>query len=63
MPNLPDNRYQQQFSRRWRARRRFPAQPPYREVRAARGAEPALSWAELDRLPARAAARRALGAR
>jgi hypothetical protein len=62
--NMRDDRYEQQAEGRWRgARVRFPAQPPYREVRHARRAEPALSWAELDRLPAGASTRRGLNAR
>ncbi|MFI0791350.1 DNA repair protein [Micromonospora rubida] len=65
MPNLPYNRYPQDPERRWREARsgRFPAQPAYCEVRNARRAEPALSWAELNRLPAGVSTRRGLTAR
>ncbi|MFG1952991.1 DNA repair protein [Micromonospora sp. NPDC048830] len=62
MPNLPDDRHQQE-AQRWRAVPRFPAQPPYREARAARATEPALSWAELDRQPAGASIQPGLNAR
>ncbi|TDC57671.1 DNA repair protein [Micromonospora sp. KC207] len=68
MPNMPDDRsddrYEQYAERRWRGPQGwFPAQPAYRESRNARGAEPALSWAELNRLPAGVSTRRGLTAR
>ncbi|MCX4474068.1 DNA repair protein [Micromonospora sp. NBC_01655] len=65
MPNLPDDRYQQDTERHWRGAGggRFPTQPAYREVRDARHTEPALSWAELNRLPAGVSTRRGLTAR
>ena len=61
MPNQPNDRYQQDTERSWRAggaAGRFPAQPPYREARSG----PPLSWAELNALPP-AATRRGLNAR
>ncbi|MGC4805202.1 DNA repair protein [Micromonospora sp. DT233] len=63
MPNLPEHRHQQDTAGRWRAVAHFLAQPAYREARDARRAEPALSWSELDRLPAGASTRRGLTAR
>ncbi|MFF5069835.1 DNA repair protein [Micromonospora olivasterospora] len=63
MPNLPDDRYQQDNQRRWRDAGGFPAQPPYREARVPRGTEATLSWAQLDRQPAGAASRHGLNAR
>ncbi|MEV0155123.1 DNA repair protein [Micromonospora sp. NPDC050686] len=62
MPNQPNDRYQQDADRIWMAAEaagRFPAQPSYREARAAAG----LSWAELNALPAGASPRRGLTAR
>nr|WP_229399878.1 DNA repair protein [Micromonospora okii] len=62
--NLRDDRYEQDVEGRWRAAQvRVPAQPPYRQGRHTRRAEPALSWAELNRLPAGASTRRGLNAR
>ncbi len=61
MPNQPNDRYQQDTERSWRAAEaagRFPAQPPYREARR----DAPLSWAELNALPP-AATRRGLSAR
>jgi hypothetical protein len=64
MPNLPEDRHEQDAERRRRGTRGwFPAQPAYREARNARGAQPALSWAELNRLPAGCSTRRGLTAR
>ncbi|MGW4502620.1 DNA repair protein [Micromonospora sp. NPDC004336] len=65
MPNQPNDRYQQDTERLWRAPAeagRFPAQPPYRGNRGAARAE-ALSWGELNRLPAGASTRRNLNPR
>ncbi|MFR9775946.1 DNA repair protein [Micromonospora sp. MS34] len=62
MPNQPNDRYQQDTERSWQAVEgagRFPAQPRYRENRAAA----TLSWAELNALPAGAANRRDLNTR
>ncbi|MCI4064618.1 DNA repair protein [Micromonospora sp. R77] len=62
MPNQPNDRYQQDTERSWRAAEaagRFPGQPPYRESRRTT----ALSWAELNALPAGASTRRGLTAR
>lgn len=62
MPNQPNDRYQQDTERSWRAVEaagRFPAQPAYREARA----DSPLSWAELNALPAGASTRRGLNAR
>ncbi|MDG4792671.1 hypothetical protein [Micromonospora sp. WMMD1082] len=53
----PNDRYQQGSERTWGAHLtagQFPAQPPHRGRRARVGA---LSWSELDRLPAGASAR------
>ncbi|WP_091107521.1 DNA repair protein [Micromonospora citrea] len=61
MPNQPNDRYQQDTERLWRAPEdagRFPAQPPYRGNRGE-----ALSWGELNRLPAGASTRRNLNPR
>jgi hypothetical protein len=60
MPNQPNDRYQQDTERTWRATEAaggFPAQPPYRGARAA------LSWGELNELPAGVSTRRGLSAR
>ncbi|WP_089015693.1 DNA repair protein [Micromonospora inositola] len=60
MPNQPNDRYQQDTERSWRAAGaagRFPAQPSYREARPG----DALSWAELNALPP-ATTRRGLNA-
>ncbi|ODB80771.1 MULTISPECIES: DNA repair protein [Micromonospora] len=54
MPHEPNDRFQQDPERNWRAARdagRFPAQRAYREARN-RG----LSWAELNAQPSGAAA-------
>jgi hypothetical protein len=62
MPNQPNDRYQQDTARSWRAAEdagRFPAQPPYRESRTTT----ALSWAALNALPAGTSSRRGLTAR
>ncbi|MEU2611240.1 DNA repair protein [Micromonospora sp. NPDC007271] len=61
MPNQPNDRYQQDVERIWPAAvaERFPAQPPYREVRSSRP----LSWAGLNALPAGASARHGLNTR
>ncbi len=61
MPNQPNDRYQQDTERSWRAADaagRFPAQPRYREARR----DAPLSWAELNALPP-TATRRGLSAR
>jgi hypothetical protein len=63
MPKLPQDGYQQDAAGQWGAVGHFPAQPAYREARDARRTEPALSWSELDRLPAGASTRRGLTAR
>ncbi|MDG4802521.1 DNA repair protein [Micromonospora sp. WMMD980] len=58
MPQKPNDRFQQDAERSWRAAdsaRRFPAQPEYREARH-RGT----SWAELNAQPAGASAWRGL---
>ncbi len=58
MPHEPNDRFQQDAERGWRATAdagRFPAQPAYREVR-----DRALSWAELNAQPAGTAAWRGL---
>ncbi|MGC5021187.1 DNA repair protein [Micromonospora sp. DT47] len=55
MPNQPNDRYQQDNERAWRAAEaagRFPAQPPYREARSGRGENASLSWSDLNSLPA-----------
>lgn len=65
MPNQPNDRYQQDTERLWRApgaAGRFPGQPPYRGNRAADGTD-ALPWSELNKLPAGASARRGLNTR
>ncbi|MFC3504881.1 DNA repair protein [Micromonospora krabiensis] len=63
MPIQPNDRYQQDTARlrRFPDPGRFPAQPPHHGARAADGT--ALSWAEVNRLPAGASARRGLGSR
>ncbi|PZF91858.1 DNA repair protein [Micromonospora deserti] len=64
MPNQPNDRYQQDTERLWRATRaagRFPAQPPYRGNRAVDA--DTLSWGELNRLPAGASTRHNLNPR
>lgn len=64
MPKLPEDRHEQDAERRWRGTRGwFPAQPAYREARNVHGVRPALSWAELNRLPAGFSTRRGLTAR
>ncbi|TDC38586.1 DNA repair protein [Micromonospora sp. 15K316] len=66
MPNQPNDRHQQDTERLWRNRRvpaRFPAQPPYRGVRAWGDPDRALGWAELNKLPAGASARHGRGGR
>jgi hypothetical protein len=66
MPNQPNDRYQQDTARIWRAAEaagRFPAQPPYREARTGRGVNVALSWGDLNSLPAGVSSRRGLTAR
>ncbi|WBB70572.1 DNA repair protein [Micromonospora sp. WMMD812] len=62
MPNQPNDRYQQDTERLWRVPEagRFPAQPPHR---GARSDDAALSWAELNKLPAGASARHGLNSR
>ncbi|MGK5738736.1 DNA repair protein [Micromonospora sp. URMC 103] len=65
MPNQPNDRYQQDTERIWRAPEageRFPAQPPYRGARAA-GDGGALGWAALNELPAGMSARHGLNSR
>lgn len=62
MPNQPNDRYQQDTERSWRAAEaagRFPAQPPYREARS----DTPLSWAELNALLADTSARGGLNTR
>ena len=62
MPNEPNDRYQQDTERSWRAAEaagRFPAQPRYREART----NAPFSWADLNALPAGASTRRGLTAR
>ncbi len=62
MPNQPNDRYQQDTERAWRAAGDaplVPAQSRYRESRA----DGALSWAELNALPAGASTRRGLNTR
>ncbi|MCO1599648.1 DNA repair protein [Micromonospora sp. RHAY321] len=62
MPIQPNDRYQQDPERLWRSTEpadRFPAQPRYRGTRAT----DALSWAELNKLPAGSSARRGLNTR
>ncbi|WP_320065067.1 DNA repair protein [Micromonospora sp. RTGN7] len=63
MSNLSEDRYQQDTARHWRGAGHFPAQPAYHEARNARGAEPALTWTELNQLPDGASTRRGLTAR
>ncbi|MFG1672880.1 DNA repair protein [Micromonospora sp. NPDC049282] len=58
MPQKPNDRFQQDAERSWRAADstgRFPAQPEYREARHRRG-----SWAELNAQPAGTSAWRGL---
>jgi hypothetical protein len=65
MPNQPNDRYQQDTERLWRTpgvAERFPAQPPYRGNRGATRAD-ALSWGELNKLPAGTSTRRNLNPR
>ncbi|MEV5768397.1 DNA repair protein [Micromonospora sp. NPDC052213] len=65
MPNQPNDRYQQETERLWRepgTAGRFPAQPPYRGNRGATRTE-ALSWGELNKLPAGTSTRRNLNPR
>ncbi|GGL87814.1 MULTISPECIES: hypothetical protein [Micromonospora] len=55
MPNQPNERYQQDTGHLWRepeSTGRLPAQPPYHRVRTSRGPNAALSWHELNKLPA-----------
>ncbi|MGW5667975.1 DNA repair protein [Micromonospora sp. NPDC003776] len=62
MPNQPNDRYQQDTERSWQAVEaagRFPGQPRYREART----DAALSWAELNALPAGVGTRRGLNTR
>ncbi|MEU5561989.1 DNA repair protein [Micromonospora musae] len=65
MPNQPNDRHQQEIERRRRNRiaARFPAQPPYRGVRACADPDRALGWAELNKLPSGASARHGRGGR
>ncbi|MEH0981014.1 DNA repair protein [Micromonospora sp. CPCC 205556] len=66
MPNQPNDRYQQDTERAWQAAaaaERFPAQPPYREARTGRDTNAALSWSDLNSLPAGSTSRRGLKAR
>ncbi|MEU5913983.1 DNA repair protein [Micromonospora sp. NPDC047527] len=61
MPIQPNDRHQQDPARQWRATGaagRFPAQPRHR----ARRTSGALSWAELDALPAGTSSLRHLNA-
>ncbi|MER7332643.1 MULTISPECIES: DNA repair protein [unclassified Micromonospora] len=65
MPNQPNDRYQQETERLWRApgaAGRFPAQPPYRGNRGVTRTE-TLSWGELNKLPAGTSTRRNLNPR
>ncbi|RLP99627.1 DNA repair protein [Micromonospora sp. CV4] len=65
MPIQPNDRYHQDPERLWRATEpagRFPAQPRYRGTRTTGGAD-ALSWSELNKLPAGSSARRGLNTR
>ncbi|MEV0002133.1 DNA repair protein [Micromonospora sp. NPDC050980] len=58
MPHNPNDRFQQDPARSWRAvgpTARFPAQPDYREARRRR-----VSWAELNAQPAGTSAWRGL---
>jgi hypothetical protein len=66
MPKQPNDRYQQDTERLWRAAEtagRFPAQPPYRGARAAGGTGGTLGWAELNKLPAGVSTRHGLNSR
>ncbi|MET7750272.1 DNA repair protein [Micromonospora sp. NPDC005367] len=63
MPNQPKDRQQQDTERGWNVGARFPAQPPYRGVRACGDPDRALGWAELNELPAGASARHGRGGR
>ncbi|SCG56671.1 hypothetical protein GA0070623_2445 [Micromonospora rifamycinica] len=65
MPRQTNDRYQQDSPPIWGTAEttgRFPAQPRYREARCRHGADPLLSWAELDSLPAGCSSRRGLTA-
>lgn len=65
MPIQPNDRYQQDPERLWRSTEPaegFPAQPRYRGTRTTKGAA-ALSWAELNKLPAGSSTRPGLNTR
>ncbi|MGI5523024.1 DNA repair protein [Micromonospora sp. CA-259024] len=65
MPIQPNDRYHQDPERLWRATEpadRFPAQPRYRGTPAT-GVSDALSWAELNKLPAGGSAQRVVNTR
>ncbi|PWR08688.1 DNA repair protein [Micromonospora acroterricola] len=65
MPIQPNDRYQQDPERLWRAAEaagRFPAQARYHGARATSATE-ALPWAELNKLPAGRSSRRGLNTR
>ncbi|MFI6262348.1 DNA repair protein [Micromonospora sp. NPDC051006] len=60
MPIQPNDRFQQDTDRLWKASEsagRFPAQPPYRGARQAGEGQ---GWAELNKLPAGVSARHGL---
>ncbi|MET8353437.1 MULTISPECIES: DNA repair protein [unclassified Micromonospora] len=65
MPIQPNDRYQQDPERLWRAAEaagRFPAQPRYRGTRTT-GVARAVPWAVLNKLPAGSSSRRGLNTR
>ncbi|MEV4659236.1 DNA repair protein [Micromonospora sp. NPDC049301] len=65
MPIQPNDRHHQDPERLWRATEpadRFPAQPRYRGTRTTGGPD-ALSWSELNKLPAGSSAQLGLNTR
>ncbi|TDC76456.1 DNA repair protein [Micromonospora sp. KC606] len=66
MPKQPNDRYQQDSERAWRAAEavgRFPGQPRYREARTRHRTKTTLTWGDLNSLPAGTSSRRGLSTR